>query len=502
MSLLNKSKQPENSKATGKQVDKRNRSLKRVSVVSTILFIVVILGFNVLFDNILGSTLKWDWSAGEQYSIGDVSKGILSGMESDVQIIGLFDENNDSTYIDIRLLLDDYARNSRGRISLRYIDPDKTPAILTEIDPDGYLQLQANMFVVYSPSTGKAKAVTRNDIFNYQVDQQTYQTYLAGIIAEQSFTGAIKYVQSESTPVLYFTTGHNELDHSTHYSILVSLMRNNNYEVKTLDLFSIDKVPDDCSVIIMAEPAKDITGGESSLIATYLRSGGSLMVLSSFGNAQFPVLNALLADYNLEISNDRIREGDDRYRYNNDAYMIRAIAPAGTITPTAVDGWTLVDNVRAMNILSNVKSWITTESVLTTSSNGIVETGGSVDQSSAAATQSIAVLSDNKGWIDGQNVTESAKVMLIGSAGMLADTILQTYGNNIYNIGVFYYGVQWLANVDGEGDLMIEAKQPVSYHLTKGTSGAYNFSSVLAFIIIPLGLLAAALVVYRRRKHL
>ena len=36
------------------------------------------------------------------------------------------------------------------------------------------------------------------------------------------------------------------------------------------------------------------------------------------------------------------------------------------------------------------------------------------------------------------------------------------------------------------------AKQPVSYYLTKGTPSAYNFSAALAFIVIPLGLLAVA----------
>ena len=502
MSLFKRKNKPETGKSAGKSVDKRNRSLKRVSIVSAILFLAVALVFNIFFDRLLGTTLKWDWSAGEQYSIGEVSQGILDGLETDVRIIGLFDENTDTNFTDIRLLLDDYVRKGNGRVSLTYIDPDTTPGIITELDPDGYMNLQANMFVVHSPSTGKAKAVTQNDIFDYQVDQQTFQRYLAGITAEQSFSGAIKYVQSEVTPVLYFTTGHNELDHNTRYSILVSVMENNNFDVRTLDLFGIDEIPDDCAVIIMAEPVQDITVGEKNLILDYLRSGGSLMVLSGFGNAQFPVLNELLAEFNLEISNDRIREGNVEYRYSNDAYMIRAIAPAGLVTPTAVDGWTLVDNVRKMNVLQNVKSWVTTEPVLTTSSGGIVETLGEVEQSSVPATQNIAVLSENNGWYDGRNVTESAKVMLIGSAGMFDDAILGQFGNNIYNLGVFYYGVQWLSNIDVGGSLRIEAKQPVSYFLTQGTTGAYNFSAVLAFIIIPLGLLAAALFVYRRRKHL
>jgi hypothetical protein len=91
----------------GKGVDRRNRSLKRLSVTSTILFLVVILAFNVLFDKLLGSTLKWDWSTGQQYTIGETSQGLLKSMTSDIQIIGLFNKETDTSFKNIQLMLED-----------------------------------------------------------------------------------------------------------------------------------------------------------------------------------------------------------------------------------------------------------------------------------------------------------------------------------------------------------------------------------------------------------
>jgi hypothetical protein len=66
--------------ATTRRVDKRNRSLKTLSITSTILFMVLLLVFNIVFDSLLGDKLKWDWTPGGQYSIGDVTKEILGGL--------------------------------------------------------------------------------------------------------------------------------------------------------------------------------------------------------------------------------------------------------------------------------------------------------------------------------------------------------------------------------------------------------------------------------------
>ncbi len=486
----------------GKQVDKRNKSLQKISVISTIVFIVAALVVNILFDSLLGDKLRWDWSANEKYSVGEISEEILKGLETDVEIIGLFDKDTDQTYTDIQLLLSEYQGKSAGKLTVRYVDPDTNPTLIAELDPDGYYELSDNMFAVYCPATQKVKVVEQTDIFDYQYDQTTYQSYLAGITAEESFTGAIKYVISENTPVLYFTTGHDELSFESNYSMAVSAMQNNNFNVAELELLNLSEIPEDCAALVMAEPTKDITQGEKSLISNYLEAGGSLLVIAGFSNTDFPVLNELLLDFNLEISQDKIREGNVDYRYNNDPYSIRAIAPTSTITQQAVDGWTLMSNVRGFNILSNEKTYIVTEAILTTSNEGVAEQGGDVNSSSQAGTQTVAVLSENEGWWDGQTVTETAKVMLLGSSDLISDNLLGQYGNNIYNFGLFYYGVQWLTNIDADSDLRIDAKEPVSLALTSGTQGGYNFAAIFSLIILPVIILLAALFVYRKRKHL
>ena len=168
-----------------------------------------------------------------------------------------------------------------------------------------------------------------------------------------------------------------------------------------------------------------------------------------------------------------------------------------------------MENVRGMNILNNAKTWITNEAVLTTSVEGVAETDGNVNQSSQPGTQNVAVICENNGYVDNTTVTESAKVMLIGSSAMFTDTMLNSYGNQVYNFGVFYYGIKWMSNLDASTDLMIDAKEPVSYALTAGTQGTFNFSAILTFIILPIlmlivaagGLSQASAPVIHKRRH-
>lgn len=485
----------------GRPSDKRNRNLKTISVASTILFIVILLVFNVVFDSLLGDKLKWDWTPGGQYSIGDVSKEILAGMTQNVEIVGLFDSAADSYYQQVQPMLDEYAKFSNGKLTVRYVNPDINPGILTELDPDDLLKPTADTFVVICKDTGKAKNVIYTDIYDISYDEN-YNQQLNGITAEESFTGAIKYVQSTTTPVVYFTTGHDELDYAANYSSLVTIIKNNNFDVKSLDLFSLTEMPADCSVLIMVSPQKDITAAEHKLIADYLQRGGSLLFISDFNNTRFDELNLLLVDYNLEVSNNKLREGDTDYRFQDNPYIMRAIAPANTITKTMIDGFTLVDNVRGMNELKNTKEWIKVEAVLTTSADGYAEPDGNADQATAAGTQNIALLSENRGWIDGKNVVNTAKVMLVGSSSIFSDSIIQAYGDQLYNAYLFYYGVQWLSNTTDTDSLYIESKLPPSYAITKGSSSLNVFTAVFVMLFIPAGLLIAALVVYRKRRHL
>ncbi len=370
------------------------------------------------------------------------------------------------------------------------------------MDPTGYLAASQGDLVVTCAATGKGRRLTNADLFQTEMDYRTFQSRLVAVTAEQSISGAIQAVLSPTTPTVYFTTGHDEISYEQSMTAVTGILKNNNFAVGSLDLLSGQPVPADCAVLVLADPKKDLAPPERESINHYLKTGGSLMVLSSFGTADLTNLNLLLNDYDLALSGDKIREGDTNHRLNNDPYTLRAIAPVSSVSTKAIDGYTLLDNARGIDILISGKSYIKTEPLLTTSAQGIREAMGDPTQSSAPGTQTLAALCTHEGYLDGKTVTDSTRVMVVGASSVFTDPLISQFGNNIYNPGLFYYGIQWLAGKDAAGSLYIPAKVPPNYAVLSGSSTTNSLVAVVSIVIIPLALLIAAAVVYRRRRNL
>lgn len=484
-----------------KPVDKRNKSLKMISVSSAVLFIAIVIIFNVIFESFLGDSLKWDWTQTNMFSVGDVTKELVGKMEKNIKIVGLYDKGTNSSFKDIEVLLDEYVKMSKGKITVEYVNPVSTPSILTKVDPDGLLKPEEGSFVVRCEDTKKGKVLTSADLFKTEMDYTTYQTNITGVTAENAFSGAIVYTTSEKTPVVYMTTGHDEAAYATKYTSMVSVLTDNNFLVKDLNMLTSAKVPDDAALIIMLSPEKDINETEKDLLTTYLKTGKSLLVMTDFNSAAFPVLNTLLADYNIEISNDRVREGNKDRRYQEDPYFFIANAPVSFITTKAVDDMTLVRGVRAITELKNAKEYVKVQPIFQTGAEALVEKNGDENKAGPAGIATIGIASENTGFMDGDKVTTSTKVMVTGMSDYIGDEIIKTFGSQVYNMYSFYYSVKWLANVEGDG-LMITAKEMPSYTLSSGNNTSYWIATIVCLILIPVGFLIVALIVYRRRKNM
>lgn len=494
----------ESPKKKGKLIkpsDKRNKSLKLISVSSAVLFIAIVVIFNLVFESLLGTKLKWDWSQTNLFSVGDVTTQILGQMDKDVRIVGLYAKGSVSDFTDVEILLDEYVKLGKGKITVEYIDPVQTPSILKQLDPDSLLKPAQGSFVVRCNAYNKSKVITSSEIFKTEVDPSTYQTQVTGVTAEQAFSGAIVYTTSAKTPVVYMTKGQGEADYKTSYTTMTAVLQDNNVLVKDIDLLTAKTIPEDAALLIMLAPTKDINGTSKAVIDTYLRTGKSLLVMADYSNATYPVLNTLLADYNIEISNSRIREGDKERRYQDNAYFFLVDAPVSVINDAAVNKSTLVQNVRLINELKNTKEWVKMSPILQTGDQALAEENGESAKTGPASLMDVALASENTGFIDGTNVTNSTKVMVFGATDFLGDTILQNLGTQVYNIYSFYSSVQWLLNSKDKG-LLITAKQLPSYKLSTGNNTTYWIATILCIIVLPLAFLIAALVVYRKRKNL
>ena len=112
-----------------------------------------------LFVNIIVTMadFKVDLTANKLYSLSDASKSILKDLKQDITIVGLFDKTKVSSdeqkaVVD---LLSQYQKYNH--IKVMYVDPDKNPGIIKELDPENTMDIQSEDFVVKTITNGKEK---------------------------------------------------------------------------------------------------------------------------------------------------------------------------------------------------------------------------------------------------------------------------------------------------------------------------------------------------------
>jgi len=130
-----------------------------------------------------------------------------------------------------------------------------------------------------------------------------------GLDIEAKLTEAILRVTEARRARAYILSGHGELamqgNEQRAISAFVAELRRDNYEVATLNLPQEQAVPDDCNVLIVAEPTAPMKPVEIAALREYLAGGGNLFALvgARIGNSDARAFLSLLQEHNVLISN-------------------------------------------------------------------------------------------------------------------------------------------------------------------------------------------------------
>lgn len=501
------------STATKKKDDKqpkgnRNKRLKHAAVWSSVILVAILLLVNIFLSQAVGNRWEFDWTSNKVASVQDTTKDILAKNDKEITITVLANKDkygSDYTSADLSFiphLLDEYERYGKDLVTVRYIDPVDNPAVIEEMDPNNVHNLKSNQIVVSNKDFSKLKVLTYKDLVN--LDQQQYYVYVTGYTAEEAITGAIRFVASEDTPVVYVTTGHGEADVDKEYSLLRAILEQNNFLVKELNTTTSTEIPEDAKLLIMLAPNNDISKNEVDLYTSYLKTGGSLLTLLDYSTVSYNNLNKVLELFDLKISDDRVKENSTDYAFQDDPYTFVATIKDNPLYPNIEQNKVVATNARAITKANSAEDWISTSSILETTEEATRDLKGDANNPSLAGKLNIAMYSENKGFIDKVDVTEPAKVAVFGSATMFKDQYLYTYMNSSANYLLAYSSISELANLEANqaNDLLIKPKPVVNYSILPKNQNSTQVASAILTIVYPVVLLIIALVVYRKRKNL
>ena len=173
---------------------------------------------------------------------------------------------------------------------------------------------------------------------------------------------------AEKKTKMYVLKGHDELEVGTTMSTSFSKM---NVDTDELTLYSEDKVPSDCDILLINGATKDISKEEKNKILAYMKKGGNAVINLQYGTKDTPNLRALLKYYGLNEQIGSVCETQGNY-YNYVNSVIPTLDSSNEIA-SGVSGVVVMPSPVGISKLKGARKSLTISEFMTTSKSSYLK---------------------------------------------------------------------------------------------------------------------------------
>lgn len=263
-----------------------------LTILLVAIIIVIFIMINYAFRKMDIAPL--DFTQEKIYSLSEDSKSRIKDVQQNVDIY-FFGYEEASTAV----ILGKQYGDLNEKIRVNIIKTDERPDLAAQYG------ISSNSQVAVVTSNQRYKAIDASEMYTY--DTTSYDTI---DVTEQKLTNAILDVTISQKPQVYFLTGHGEygIDSTSVMYYLAQYLTNEVNEVQTLDLIT-SSMPEQCDLLIIANPIKDFAESETEKIQTYINNGGKIMWMQdpyigirNYNEEDYPNTNKILANYGISFS--------------------------------------------------------------------------------------------------------------------------------------------------------------------------------------------------------
>lgn len=451
------------------------------STVITLVILAILVAVNLVageFD------YKIDLSEDSVFSLSDETKQLLDETDEEINIYTLFSTRDSDAIVGrVEQVLDQYRLADRSiNIENRdlYLYPDFANNYTTE-----EITVDQNSIIVESGE--KYKVISYSDYYDGS----------GNLSIEENITSAIQYVTAETNPVIYFITGHGEMEHSQFTGISQEL-RLNNYSAESLNLLEND-IPDDCTMLFITPCTRDYSAEEAQKVKDYLTNDGrAIIVITSLSADQFPNLCSIMADYGVEPVSGYVMESNES-NYIMYPVAVMPNAEQHEITQNILDnGYNLLAYMsQALRETDIQRQGLVIEPLITTDDTSFVKSDGGQSMNKEAGDESgpfsLAYAITDSSYTDTSHTT---KVVVSGCFYML----LSDYDSLVNGSGATFImdSVKWLD--EDSSSISIRSKSLTSETLVID-DGDRTKIQIVSWAVIPGVLFLAGFAVWLKRRN-
>lgn len=444
------------------------------TILASVIFIAILGVLNFLAYR---HSHRFDLTTEKVYSLSPQSARVLEGLTQDLRMEAFVEGGINPELAD---LLKNYAEAS-GKASYRMVDPDREPELVERYGIKSYNTVRI----------GYGEGST-------QVTQPT----------EETLTNALIKLTRSGKQTVCVIEGHGEPDIDDQeeprgLAQAKAALENENYEVKKVLLASMEKVPDDCTAILVAGPTRPFLAQELPALDAYLKQGGRALFMLSPRKSE--ELAALLAPYGVAVGNDIVVDQVVRLFQGPAlglAPLVDTYDPSHEITKE-LKGRSIFPMTRSVSAASQGKPGVTAVELVKTSPSSWAETDieGIFERQQAALDETdrpgpipVAVAVDIDLKQMGVAGGKEARIAVFGSAEFADNQHLEgTY----FNRDLFLNTVAWLV---GQSDLVSIRPRALRSSRTSFTEREGMAIFYLSVLVLPEILLLIGLGVWWRRE--
>ncbi len=479
------------------------------TILTVLVLIAAFIGLNMGIQAL--NLPQIDVTANQLYTLSESSKKALEMINQDIKIYVFGIEEDDS----VVGLIKQYTQ-ANDKITYEMLSSETNLAKVQEFElEDGY------SIVVIESGESKKIIDASSEFHSYD-----YSTYAEVDTTEQTLTNSILSLSTVNKPKVYFVEGHNEFKIASdetakaELGVLSTYLKNEAFEIASVNLTSTGSVPEDCDVLAIMSPENDFLENETQAILDYINRGGNIFLTRDILNQTSQLVNfqKILDVYGVTIENGYILEANSNYTVSNYPYVFRPqVSSSNDITADiASDSYMWLAYSQKLNFLpeeelNNLK--VTYEELLGTTDSAVFITDFSSDINAAAAssqkghftiaaqvTKTISEATEN----EGESTEEiQSKLIISGNGQFMTDYIVSELSSQ--------YPLSYLgSNKDfAINSISVLAEKEGGLTLRKDMAGtSYMFTAtkeqnriVLAVIFaVPVVILLIGIVVWRQRK--
>lgn len=430
-----------------------------------------------------------DCTGAQLYAITDSTKQMLSSLDKQVELFILVNEASQDEQLGTTLTK---YKELSSNIKLTYVDPAVSPNFYQK-----YTDEPVTTNSIIAVCGERTKVIPYSEIYESEMDYQTYSSRTTGYDAEGQLTSAIQYITSDDLQTVYEITGHGEEAISGNFKEAIEKM---NLNLQSLTLLATEKMPEDCEMVVINGPTADFSKDDADKIIQYLEDGGKALITTQYTTDKMSNFKKILTAYGLELAQGGVIEGDAEHYSQNPMYLLPNIE-SDTITSEVSGEYLFVPFAQGLSYSEKEEDDKKEDStsytkLLTTSDQAFLK----------ADYLNMQTFDKEEGDVDGPfvlgvSVADSAtdaQLIVYSSTRMFSDEADSIVAGN--NSTLFASSINHLVGETDESNLIVIPVKEYTMESLTVPQSAVILTGFLTVIAIPIVFIIIGVVIWMRRR--